>query len=359
MAAPRPAPARLHRPRPPARAARPRKTRAWSRLFGRFDRVVTHSERGRRRSRRSASRDAKLRVIPHPAFHSDPVRARRRAHRPRARRDQALQGPPGRGRGRARRPERAAARRRRPADPARRPPRRRRRPRRVAARLSRRARDGATPSAQQPSPSSPTAPSSTSRAPSCRRSAPACRRSSTTSAGSARSWARSEPAASCRRATSTALGRALRELLDDADALAEARAGAAAGTRGADLGQGGRRPRRALRGARVRFRPPRPLRRSRRTPARPLRRRRRGLAARGGRGRGGLECRDGRGRRGGLRRLPARRRRDRRPAARHPRVVRPNSLDEDAAAEYAAEFTRAATRRFRRYATLLADLDEP
>lgn len=33
------------------------------------------------------------------------------------------------------------------------------------------------------------------------------------------------------------------------------------------------------------------------------------------------------------------------------------SLDEDAAREYAAEFTREATRRFRRYATLLADLD--
>ena len=35
------------------------------------------------------------------------------------------------------------------------------------------------------------------------------------------------------------------------------------------------------------------------------------------------------------------------------------SLDEDAAAEYSDEFTREATRRFRRYATLLADLDEP
>ena len=34
------------------------------------------------------------------------------------------------------------------------------------------------------------------------------------------------------------------------------------------------------------------------------------------------------------------------------------SLDQDAASEYSAEFTRTATRRFRRYATLLADLDE-
>ena len=35
-----------------------------------------------------------------------------------------------------------------------------------------------------------------------------------------------------------------------------------------------------------------------------------------------------------------------------------HTLDEDAAKEYSAEFTRAATKRFRRYATLLADLEE-
>ncbi len=35
------------------------------------------------------------------------------------------------------------------------------------------------------------------------------------------------------------------------------------------------------------------------------------------------------------------------------------TLDDDAAEEYAAEFTRAATRRYRRYATLLADLGGP
>ncbi len=34
------------------------------------------------------------------------------------------------------------------------------------------------------------------------------------------------------------------------------------------------------------------------------------------------------------------------------------SLDDDAASEYSAAFTRGATRRYRRYATLLADLDE-
>jgi hypothetical protein len=34
------------------------------------------------------------------------------------------------------------------------------------------------------------------------------------------------------------------------------------------------------------------------------------------------------------------------------------TLDDGAAAEYTGEFTRAATKRYRRYATLLADLDE-
>ena len=34
-----------------------------------------------------------------------------------------------------------------------------------------------------------------------------------------------------------------------------------------------------------------------------------------------------------------------------------HTLDDEAAAEYAAEFTKQATRRYRRYATLLADLD--
>ena len=49
-------------------------TRTWRRLFGRFDRVVTHSERGRRTLAAFGVPEAKLRVIPHPAFHSDPVR---------------------------------------------------------------------------------------------------------------------------------------------------------------------------------------------------------------------------------------------------------------------------------------------
>ena len=35
-----------------------------------------------------------------------------------------------------------------------------------------------------------------------------------------------------------------------------------------------------------------------------------------------------------------------------------SSLDDETSSGYTAEFTRQATRRFRRYATLLADLDE-
>jgi glycosyltransferase involved in cell wall biosynthesis len=57
----------------PRRTAR--RTRTWKRLFGRFDRIVTHSERGRRTLEHLGVPGVKLRVIPHPAFRSDPVRA--------------------------------------------------------------------------------------------------------------------------------------------------------------------------------------------------------------------------------------------------------------------------------------------
>ena len=57
----------------PRRTAR--RTRTWKRLFGRFDRIVTHSERGRRALEALGVAAAKLRVIPHPAFRSDPARA--------------------------------------------------------------------------------------------------------------------------------------------------------------------------------------------------------------------------------------------------------------------------------------------
>jgi len=49
-------------------------TRTWKRLFGRFDRVVAHSERGRNALEAFGVNPRKLRVIPHPAFHSDPFR---------------------------------------------------------------------------------------------------------------------------------------------------------------------------------------------------------------------------------------------------------------------------------------------
>ena len=50
-------------------------TRTWKRLFGRFDRIVVHSERGRRTLVGFGVPEAKLRVIPHPVFRSTPVRA--------------------------------------------------------------------------------------------------------------------------------------------------------------------------------------------------------------------------------------------------------------------------------------------
>jgi glycosyltransferase involved in cell wall biosynthesis len=50
------------------------RTRAWRRLFGRFDRIVTHSERGRRTLEDFGVPAARLRVIPHPAVRSHPPR---------------------------------------------------------------------------------------------------------------------------------------------------------------------------------------------------------------------------------------------------------------------------------------------
>jgi glycosyltransferase involved in cell wall biosynthesis len=56
----------------PRRTAR--RARLWQRLFARFDRVVVHSERGRDALSRFGVDPAKLRVIPHPVFRSDPRR---------------------------------------------------------------------------------------------------------------------------------------------------------------------------------------------------------------------------------------------------------------------------------------------
>jgi glycosyltransferase involved in cell wall biosynthesis len=46
----------------------------WRRLLGRFDRVVVHSERGLERLTALGMEPERLRVIPHPAFRSDPPR---------------------------------------------------------------------------------------------------------------------------------------------------------------------------------------------------------------------------------------------------------------------------------------------
>jgi glycosyltransferase involved in cell wall biosynthesis len=57
----------------------PRRTagrrRLWRQLFGRFDRVVVHSERGRDTLTSYGVSPEKLRVVPHPVFRSDPPRA--------------------------------------------------------------------------------------------------------------------------------------------------------------------------------------------------------------------------------------------------------------------------------------------
>jgi glycosyltransferase involved in cell wall biosynthesis len=50
------------------------RTRLWRRLFGRFDRVVVHSGRGQEALAAFGVDPAKLRVVPHPVFRSDPPR---------------------------------------------------------------------------------------------------------------------------------------------------------------------------------------------------------------------------------------------------------------------------------------------
>lgn len=51
------------------------KTALWRRLFGRFERIVVHSQRGRETLAAFGVPQEKLRVIPHPVSPSDPVRA--------------------------------------------------------------------------------------------------------------------------------------------------------------------------------------------------------------------------------------------------------------------------------------------
>ena len=212
-------------------------TRTWKRLFGRFDRD-RHPQRARppRRSRRSASPAPSSRVIPHPAFRSDPARhddgrtvlalgvirpykglpdaieavARIPGARllvagdPRIPIDElrAAGGRPRRvaarlpGRGRDRRRARRDDRRRLPLP-------RRARPVRRAAAGDRRGHPGGRLRRRRP--------------------------------GRDRRRVRRGPRRR-RRVTSTGLERALRELLDDEDALAEARAGARSRARDASPG---------------------------------------------------------------------------------------------------------------------------
>ena len=51
------------------------KTGLWRRAFGRFERIVVHSERGRETLAAFGVAEEKLRVIPHPVTPSDPARA--------------------------------------------------------------------------------------------------------------------------------------------------------------------------------------------------------------------------------------------------------------------------------------------
>jgi len=75
--------ARLFRPRLPsvftAHDLLPRrtahKTALWRKLFARFDRIVVHSENGRDTLAAVGVAEEKLRVIPHPVFPSDPPRS--------------------------------------------------------------------------------------------------------------------------------------------------------------------------------------------------------------------------------------------------------------------------------------------
>ena len=282
---------------------------------------------------------ARLRVIPHPVFPSDPERRDDGRTvlcfgviRPYKGLGDAIEAVR-----RARR--RAAARRGRSARADRAVPRAPRRARRrVAARLPAAGRgrprlrrgDGRrlpVPAGARPE-----------RRAAARARRRACRRSRTTSAAIAEPVrALRRRAASCRRATSTALAAAVRELLGDRDALEAGPRRRAPRARGADLGRGGARASRALRGDRVIFRAP--LRRRDRAPARRLRRGRGGAARGVPRRRAAYDARRPRRGRGGVRRL-RRRRRDRDGGARrHARPLR------------AARSTRTPARSTRRRST--------
>ena len=151
-----------------------------------------------------------------------------------------------------------------------------------------------------------------------------------------------------------AMSAALARLLDDADALADRTRGRRARARRADLG-------------RIRRRPPRALPRSSRDlPARSLPRRSSSVSSISSRRRRSFSTRRPRrtqpGRRadvgrvrGALRRLPARRRRDRRRAPRHPRDIRGDARRATRRTSTAPRSTAAARKRFGRYASSLTE----
>ena len=244
-----PEPRRSSRRTTCCRAGRPRSASSGSGCSRRFDRVVVHTERGQEALRELGVEPV---VISHPVYPSHAQARRRRADDPRARRDPAVQGARGRGRGHAR--ASSDARLLVAGDPAmplgalRDTPRTEWRLGYLTPAELDRALSEAT------SRSSPTGPSSTSRARSSRRSARASRRSPTTSAGWPSRSRATARAASVPAGDVEALTEAARELLADP-------AGARGGPRGrrarpprADLGRRRREPPRAVPGARVIFR---------------------------------------------------------------------------------------------------------
>ena len=297
----------------PRRTAR--HTSAWRRLFARFDRVVVHSERGRRTLAEFGVSDAKLRVIRHPAVHSETVGEGDgrtvlalgviRPYKGLPDAVEAVLGVPGARLLVAGDPRipldglRASAGERAEwrlgyLDDA-----------EIAAAL------GAATVAVFPYRAELDQSGALLQA-----SEPASRPSSTTSAASARSSASSAPAGSCRRGRRGPESGPSRSCWTMRTRSPAARAGAARARANSDLGPRGGRASGALRGARVRF--------GRRGRFHDVVERQLDLFAgddadllsRGGGGRGGVEQRPGGDGRGGVRRLSARRRRDCRPSAR-------------------------------------------
>ena len=183
------------------------KTGLWRRAFGRFERIVVHSERGRETLAAFGVPEAEAARDPPPRHSERSGPAQTTAGRCSR---SASCGPTSSSSTRARPPRAQAPNSALPATRMRSSPRRR----------------STAPSASRPSRSSPTAPSSTRAARSCGRSAPGCPRSSTTSAASASRCASFGAGRVVAPDDVDGLAAAIRELIDDEAALAAARAGA-------------------------------------------------------------------------------------------------------------------------------------